>query len=147
MCIHECLQVLHLIKFLKIGKWLQRIFSNVYSGLFLKSIPKSFFETSRTTLKIFFQRCIHDSFQSLHLKKISKQVEHLQRIFFQMFFKVRTQKNFQNKLNNFKEFFFQMCIQDYLRHIHLGKSSKIAKRLQKKKIECVFMTLFKVCTQ
>ena len=66
----------------------KRIFSKVYSLIFSKSALKKSFENSETTSKNFFRRCIHDSFQSLHLRKFSKQTEKLQRIFFEGLFMI-----------------------------------------------------------
>ena len=81
-------------KMFEIAKRLQRIFSNVYSQLFLEFALKKIFIISQKASMNFFEGCTRDFFQNIHLEKCSKQP------------------------NDFKEF-FQMCILDYFQSLYL----------------------------
>ena len=62
--------------------------------------------------KEFFRRCIHDSFQSLQQRKILKQAEKLQQIFFEGVFMIIFPnihpRKYLEKPNNFKESFLKV---------------------------------------
>ena len=68
-------------KIFKIAEWFQRNFLESALNLFVKYALRKMFKRLELLQKIFFQMCIRESFQNLHLRKVSKIASYLQRIF------------------------------------------------------------------
>ena len=68
-CIHNSFESLHLRKFLKLDEQLQRIF---FEGVFtnpFKICTQENLQNKTNNFKDFFQRCIQEYFQVMHLRK------------------------------------------------------------------------------